>query len=200
MLSRARLTTRLALICWIALLVLTGLKFNRERKLSRREPGFTPPESNGISYANVYTGHEAQDEERYSAEPKPIEEPQQVAYDPHSGYAAYEHQPAQIPVMEHRASMDLYGSAGDRTSRTMQIAYNDPCKLCSSTNPNKALMIRCRNPCESYHRSICVPSPARSVCRAPAAGDIFTAACNVCFAKPPSIWRLPLILFSRQYT
>jgi len=118
----------MSLICWIALLVLTGLKFDRERKQSRREPGFTPPESNGASYANVYTGNEVHDEERYDAEPKPLE--QQVAYDPPTSYA-YDNQPAQMPVMEHRASMDAYGSAGDRTSRTMQIAYNDPCKLIS---------------------------------------------------------------------
>jgi hypothetical protein len=123
------LTSRLALVCWIALLVLTGLKFNRERKQSRREPGFTPPESSGISYANVYTGNEVQDQTRYDAEPKPIEEPHQVAYDPPTGYSGYDNQPAQMPVMEHRASMDPYGSAGDQTSRTMQIAYNDPCKL-----------------------------------------------------------------------
>ena len=116
----------MSLICWIALLVLTGLKFDRERKQSRREPGFTPPESNGASYANVYTGNEVHDEERYDAEPKPLE--QQGAYDPPTSYA-YDNQPAQMPVMEHRASMDAYGSAGDRTSRTMQIAYNDPCKL-----------------------------------------------------------------------
>jgi hypothetical protein len=127
------LTSRLALVCWIALLVLTGLKFNRERKQSRREPGFTPPESSGISYANVHTGNEVQDETRYEAEPKPIEEPHQVAYDPPTGYSGYDNQPAQMPVMERRASMDPYGSAGDQTSRTMQIAYNDPCKLFAVT-------------------------------------------------------------------
>jgi hypothetical protein len=126
--AHTRLISRMALICWIALLVLTGLKFDRQRKQSRREPGFTPPESSGISYANVYTGNEVHDEERYNTEPKPLDEPQQMAYDPPTSYV-YDHQPAQMPVMEHRASMDAYASAGDRTSRTMQIAYSDPCKL-----------------------------------------------------------------------
>lgn len=116
-------------------MILVGLVFNRERKASRRrEPGFTPPEtSGGISYANVYTGHE---EERYDSEPKPSDDVSgaaPAAYDPPvtSSYG-YGNQPAQVQVQEHRASIDAYGSAGDRTSRTMQLAYSDPCKLSRS--------------------------------------------------------------------
>jgi hypothetical protein len=110
--------------------VLTGLKFNRERKQSRRrEPGFTPPESSGISYANVYTGNEAgNDDVRYNTEPKMTEEPVQVAYDPPTSTGYWYDQPAQMPVLEHRASMDPYSATGEQTSRTMQIAYNDPCE------------------------------------------------------------------------
>lgn len=33
-----------------------------------------------------------------------------------------------MAVQEQRASVDPYGSAGDRTSRTMQLAYSDPCE------------------------------------------------------------------------
>lgn len=129
-------------MCWIALLILTGLRFNRERKASRREPGFIPPENTGgiSSYANVYTGHI--DEERYDAEPKPADEPTShapAAYDPpvNSSYG-YTNEPAQMPVQDHRASVDPYGTADDRTSRTMQLAYSDPCELPHSTQENKA--------------------------------------------------------------
>lgn len=56
-----------------------------------------------------------------------------AAYDPPvaSSYV-YGNQPAQVQAQEHRASMDVYGSAGDRTSRTMQLAYSDPCTLLST--------------------------------------------------------------------
>jgi len=56
------------------------------------------------------------------------EEPAQVAYDPPTSTGYGYDQPAQMPVLEHRTSMDPYSTAGDRTSRTMQIAYNDPCE------------------------------------------------------------------------
>lgn len=113
------------------MLILAGLVFNRERKSSRREPGFTPPDaSTGVSYANVYTG---QEDERYDTEPKPNDDPvgqRPAAYDPPTSSYGYGNQPAQVQVQEQRASVDAYGTAGDRTSRTMQLAYSDPCKHC----------------------------------------------------------------------
>jgi hypothetical protein len=164
--------------------MLTGLKFNRERKSSRREPSFVPPESTGVSYANVYTGNEVgHDEERYNSEPKVMEEPSQMAYDPPrtSGYG-YDNQPAQIPAMEHRASMDAYaaGGAGDRTSRTMQLAYNDPCKF-ESPGVSLKLTSRCCNPCKSDDRSLRIPSPARGPLRT-TASHILAGTCYICFA------------------
>ena len=78
-------------------------------------------------YANVYTG---QEDERYNTEPKPADETSgeaPAAYDPPPSTFVYSNQPVQVQA--ERASVDPYGSAGDRTSRTMQLAYNDPCKL-----------------------------------------------------------------------
>lgn len=127
------------------LLVFAVLAFRRER---RREPGFIPP-SDGITYANVHEhlGDSNRDDDPYADK----HEPAGSAVAPmatHTGYESYAYSGARANDQEDafgRPSMDAYGafdeshgrgggmatSPGvDETSRTMQLAYTDPCESC----------------------------------------------------------------------
>lgn len=116
---------------WSVLLVFAVLAFKRERK---REPGFIPP-SDGISYANVHDRLPA------AEDPYADKHEAQTGYNQPTatGYERYGYD--QTPGNENdafgRPSMDAYGAfeddrgrsqVGDETSRTMQLAYTDPCE------------------------------------------------------------------------
>lgn len=131
--------TRFSFAAWAALLVLSVLAFRREQ---RREPSFIPP-SDGISYANVgdhVPGSRADD---------PYADKHEVTgaapAGSATGYEAYGYTAAghDDDAAFGRPSMDTYGAfadspgagrpmsdvrGGDEQSRTMQLAYSDPCE------------------------------------------------------------------------
>ena len=139
--------TRLAFGAWAALLVIAGLRFRRERN---NEPGFIPPSDVGISAANVHEHvpmRSSEDEDPYADK----EEDDHRNNNDHArggGYESYGYGQTRVaPRPEEngafgRPSMDAYGafdgdmpaarmpqvSQGDERSRTMQLAYNDPCE------------------------------------------------------------------------
>ncbi|WWD21095.1 hypothetical protein CI109_105576 [Kwoniella shandongensis] len=121
---------------WTALLVLTALTFRRERQQSRREPGFIPPDSTGISYSNIL----AADDERYADKTAPLSSNAAATGQDDVpggyGYPTSNRAGAGTGVGASRPSVDAYGAfdgdgmphSNDDTepSRTMQLAYNDP--------------------------------------------------------------------------
>ncbi|KAK8843387.1 hypothetical protein IAR55_007044 [Kwoniella newhampshirensis] len=138
---------------WAALLVLTALIFRRERQQSRREPGFLPPDSTGVSYSNIL----AADDERYADKTTPLSSNAAAAglvghtmtgYEDHSPPNGYGYPSSQRPSEgQIRPSVDAYGAfdgdgmPGDdqEPSRTMQLAYNDPyaqIRASLMSNPN----------------------------------------------------------------
>ena len=135
------LIPRFSFAAWAVLLVLSVQKFRRERK---REPGIIPPSSDGISYSNVNAHIPAADD--------PYADKHEVAPQD-TGYARYSYSGARDAGDEAfgRPSIDGYGfervstaavpASGrtsaiqpvhDETSRTMQLAYSDPCELSRS--------------------------------------------------------------------
>jgi hypothetical protein len=114
------------------------IAFRRERK---REPGFIPPSSEGISYANVNDHIPVRSEDPYAD--KHEVSAQETGYEKYS-YSAREREDDPFG----RPSMDGYGydarandgrasvvqtmqaqAQSDETSRTMQLAYSDPCEF-----------------------------------------------------------------------
>jgi hypothetical protein len=139
---------RLALATWFALLTLSALTFRRERK---REPAFTAPTETAVSYSNIL----AADDERYAYADKteaqtgapPTQDTAAGAEGEHE-VGSYEMPPprgyayAGAGSQMERPSVDAYGAfdgdmPGHREeqqrlqgpSRTMQMAYSDPCEL-----------------------------------------------------------------------
>jgi hypothetical protein len=127
---------------WAALLVFSAIAFRKER---RRDPGFLPP-SDGISFANVH------DHIPPSRQAEGVDDPYADKHESSgagpsgavTGYESYGY--ARAPVVDEdnafgRPSMDAYGAfdedprahgrgsqgGGEETSRTMQLAYSDPC-------------------------------------------------------------------------
>nr|XP_018259072.1 uncharacterized protein I303_08615 [Kwoniella dejecticola CBS 10117]OBR81230.1 hypothetical protein I303_08615 [Kwoniella dejecticola CBS 10117] len=141
---------------WAALLVLTALVFRRERQQNRRrEPAFIPPESNGVSYSNILA---ADDERYADKGESNSELPASASgYDTPGGYGYARPNQTQTQTAADlaggalsRPSVDAYGAfdgdmpgaVGGRhgynssvssipdggQSRTMQLAYTDPCE------------------------------------------------------------------------
>lgn len=117
---------------WTALLLLTALIFLRER---RRDPSFIPPPSPPANSGVSYSGVTAADEERYA------DKQESQSYFPTYDTPAADHgygRPNDTAMS--RPSLDPYGAfAGDmlgrgrnerveEPSRTMQLAYDDPCE------------------------------------------------------------------------
>lgn len=115
------------------------------------EPSFIPPESPGLNSGNGRY-NQLEDEEasvfadKHEAAPRPYSE---AAPRPYSGYAAPSAAAADSAMA--RPSVDAYGAfdgdmpgamhhASDEPSRTMQMAYQDPCKssTCCPALPSNA--------------------------------------------------------------
>ncbi len=127
-----------ALGAWTALLILSALAFKRERK---REPGFIPPTSDGISYSNVHNHIDDPYADKHEASSAP------TSYSAVGTGARYNTDDVDGNDGEAfgRASIDGYGGgfgrgqnqvgqsamgqSHDETSRTMQLAYSDPCEF-----------------------------------------------------------------------
>jgi hypothetical protein len=120
-----------AFFCWMALAVFAGLAFRKERQLSRRrEPAFAPPDDafeygNGIEDDVFDDKHEAVE----NAPPNRVPSARPQTHD----YARVQTSDSAMA----RPSVDAYGAFdGDmpgseprmQTSRTLQMAYNDPCE------------------------------------------------------------------------
>lgn len=131
--------SRFSFAAWTVLLVLSVIAFRRERK---REPGFIPPSSDGISYANVTDHIPVRSDDPYADKHEVLGHVQQEE----GGYDRYSYTGVRDGGDEAdafgRPSMDQYGFeaastrangqnttvGADETSRTMQLAYSDPCE------------------------------------------------------------------------
>jgi hypothetical protein len=136
---------RFSFAAWAALLVLVGLEFRRERK---HEPAFIPPD-HGISSSNVHERLPIRADEE-SQDPYADKHEVYEGYaDGRTGYESGGYQRTSTGIPERaeengafgRPSLDAYGSfdgdmpgnrasavEGDEASRTMQLAYTDPCE------------------------------------------------------------------------
>ncbi|KAK4684351.1 hypothetical protein P7C73_g5831, partial [Tremellales sp. Uapishka_1] len=160
----------LSFAAWAALLILTALVFRRER----REPSFVPPSSPGISYANIL----AQDDQRYvdKTEPEHVHTP---TYEetPTAGYGYG--RPADV---EGRASVDAYGAfdgdgmpRNEEQSRTMPLAYNDPCASRLDPTSGRELIL-----------DVIVDAQIRQSLNNPAVGTGYTAPPGTGLPNPPT--------------
>lgn len=138
--------------CFLALLVLAGLEFRRDRRRSHREPGFIPPTSPNMtygagagispaSYAQVQPDtdrdHDGEHEDKYEQDNLQAQYDRPQAQRPQR-QSYYPVQQAPTGSAMSRPSMDAYGAFdGDmpgnqaqagagQTSRTMEMAYTDP--------------------------------------------------------------------------
>ena len=149
------LTDRLSFGCFLALLVLAGLEFRRDRRRSHREPGFIPPTSPNMtygpgagigpaSYAQVQPDtdrdHDGEHEDKFEQDNlQAVYDRPQAQRPQRQSYYPVQPAPTGGPAMS-RPSMDAYGAFdGDmpgnqaqagagQTSRTMEMAYTDPCE------------------------------------------------------------------------
>ncbi|KAE8543463.1 hypothetical protein D1P53_000177 [Cryptococcus gattii VGV] len=127
-------------IAWSSLLVLTILAFRREQKANRRELMVLPPASDGISYSNIQpTDEEQLDDKSESARgytPDVYRKTDTTYHHPASARTVYSPPSVDHHPMLSRTSIDVYGAFDgdgmprvDEPSRTMQLAYTDPCKI-----------------------------------------------------------------------
>ncbi len=126
---------------WIVLLVLTALTFRRER---RRDNSFVPPSSPRANSGVSCSGILAADDERYADKPEP-----ESYFPPYKApVAGYGYsQPSEN--VSSRPSLDVYGRMSadvpppvvmkrrEEPSRTLQLAFNDPCECFSKPAANE---------------------------------------------------------------
>lgn len=157
----------LGLVAWSILLVLTIITFRRQQKTNHRDLIVLPPASEGISYSNI----QAADEEQLGDKSESARDYASDAYrrtdktydHPVSARTAYSSQPSvdHHPMLS-RPSIDVYGAFDgdgmprvDEPSRTMQLAYTDPCKIFHGMSDTRAhsvtsTLCRCSNPSVPY--------------------------------------------------
>jgi hypothetical protein len=125
-------------LCWLGLAVLAGLAFRKERQLARRrEPAFIPPaDGEEESYGNNIFADKH-------------EEPQPAAL--HTAPRPARNDYARVQTADSamaRPSVDAYGAFDgdmpgserrDQPSRTLQMAYSDPCEW----NDSQSLTVPC---------------------------------------------------------
>lgn len=137
-----------ALVTWSILLVLTILAFRREQKANRRELMMLPPASDGISYSNIQPADEEQlDDKSESARGyiPDVYRKTDTTYHPASARTVYSPPSVDHHPMLSRTSIDVYGAFDgdsmprvDEPSRTMQLAYTDPCKIFDGMTDSEA--------------------------------------------------------------
>ena len=129
--------TWFAFLCWLGLAVLAGLAFRRERQSARRrENAFIPPEDGETGpYGDGVVDDVFADKHEAPAVTQPlVSEPQEMSPTRplRTGYGRVQADSAMA-----RPSVDAYGAfdgdmpGSDRReqpSRTMQMAYADPCE------------------------------------------------------------------------
>lgn len=137
------------LVAWSILLVFTVLAFRREQKANRRELMVLPPVSDGISYSNIQPADEEQlDDKSESARGYTLDVYRKTDTTYHHPASARTVYP--LPSVDHhpmlsRTSIDVYGAFDgdgmprvDEPSRTMQLAYTDPCKIFDGMTDSEA--------------------------------------------------------------
>ncbi|ORY26240.1 hypothetical protein BCR39DRAFT_261103 [Naematelia encephala] len=124
---------------WCGLLVLSALLFRRER---RRDPSFTAPAdyptssgvgiSSSMTYSNMPDHDDHHGERYYNKESSHVDSTDPYAVSAARAYSYSQPQPRPQPQQVARGSVDAYGAFDDdsmpmeESSRTMQLAYDDP--------------------------------------------------------------------------
>lgn len=145
----ARSLPTFGLVAWPILLILTILAFRREQKANRRELMVLPPASDGISYSNIQPADEEQlDDKSESARgytPDVYRKTDTTYHHPASARTVHSPPSVDHHPMLSRTSIDVYGAFDgdgmprvDEPSRTMQLAYTDPCKIFDGMPDNEA--------------------------------------------------------------
>lgn len=195
----ARSLPTFGLVAWSILLILTILAFRREQKANRRELMVLPPASDGISYSNIQPADEEQlDDKSESARgytPDVYRKTDTTYHHPASARTVHSPPSVDHHPMLSRTSIDVYGAFDgdgmpriDEPSRTMQLAYTDPCKIFDGMPDNEAHSVtspfcRCSNPSIPYEcveRHPINPHPRH-------------------FLRSPSLRRLPTTVMEQFY-